>query len=611
MASFFNQYGLRWPVTIHPLNMELTCIRYGGRWKENGKMVGNGMFYHFKKAQEILWPEKIWHRWNIKQLECYVENRFIGEMGAAAAGKTDSAASNVLLDWYAVPECTTVLVSSTDLRSLDLRIWGMIKRYHKAAREKIPWIPGHLIEGYRVIVRDARAEFLEGRDFKNGVIAVPTKKGNQYQGLGPLVGIHNKRVRMIADELNLMPRAFIDAVSNLAKCEDFKMVGLGNPNEPTNAHGMLCEPAAELGGWDSGIDQSANTKTWKTRMPGGVCLQLPGSDSPNMDGPPDQAPLYPFLITREQMEMDAQIWGRDDWHFTMMNEARMPRGVGSHRVITRPMCEKFHALDPPEWRDTNRIKIAFLDAAYLGGDRCVFGELQFGLQSEPLNPMKIVTNLSSQEPYDQGGKTILALIDTVVVPVSGDKGADLPEDQIVTFVKDQCERRGIAPENFYFESGMRTALVSAFARVWSPNTNPVDAGGKATERMVSGGIQVKCVDYYSKFITEMWYSIRLIVEAGQLRGLTEEVMLEGCQREWKNVAGNRIELETKTEMKLKTGRSPDLFDAFAVGVEGARQKGFVIGRIDNLTSRPTDAWKRQLRERAQKLWTGRELNYAA
>src|SRR5262249_36139301 len=126
--------------------------------------------------------------------------------------------------------------------------------------------------------------------------AVPCKHGETFIGLGSYVGIHNERVRLLADELHLMARAFLDSTSNLSKCPDFKMVGIGNPNETTNAHGVLCEPAPEIGGWESGIDQANKTNTWQTRFPNGICIQLPGSDSPNMDTPADKPVPYPYLM---------------------------------------------------------------------------------------------------------------------------------------------------------------------------------------------------------------------------------------------------------------------------------------------------------------------------
>lgn len=618
LPNRFEKYGVHWLRTCHPLSIEMDCIKMGGKWqKKDGTWAGMGKFYHYKRFQEICWPEKKWHRWAEEELKAFLDHTYIGEMGCAAAGKSDNAVCSVLTDWYCFPDETTVLVSSTDLASLDLRVWGMIKRYHRLAKERFSWLPGHLIEGRRVIVVDHKSESAEGRDFRNGLIAVPVKKGSAWVGLGPLVGLHNKRVRLVADESNLMPRVFIDSTANLSKCPDFKLVALGNPNETTNAHGFVCEPATELGGWEGGIDQTPKTKTWKTRLPNGICLQLPGSDSPNMDVPEGEDPPFPFLMTRKQMEDDAQIWGVDDWHYTMMNEARMPRGQGSRRVVTRQMCEKFGALIEPQWRDTQRTKIAFLDAAYrgVGGDRCVFGELQFGYESEADLPSIVVSNVISQKPFSMGGKQIIGLIDTIVIPITaGIATAEQPEDQIVKFVRNQCEARGIPPENVFIESGMKTSLVTAFSRLWSPLIESVDCGGRASEDQVSAEIKVQCRDYYSKFVTELWYSVRLCIEARQFRGLSKEVMWEFCSREWKNVSGNRIEVESKVEMKAKTGRSPDLADAVAVGVYGARKRGFVIQRLTSPTEKRTRMgrdWRDEIREKAKLLVEGKQLNYAA
>jgi len=586
-------------------------IKHGGQWvKKNGTGVaGEGLFYHYRRFQEIAWPEKIWEKgpfknhWAEKCLQVYLENKYIGAMGCAGSGKSDSFGGNVLTDWYAHSDCTTVLVSSTDLKSLEFRIWGMIKKYHKVIKSENGWIPGYLIEGKQMLTLNPREEADAGRDFKNGIIAVACKKGSQFVGLGPLIGIHNKRVRLLADECNLMPRAFLDAASNLSKCEDFKLIGLGNPNETTNAHGFLCEPSVELGGWEGSIDQTPGTKTWKTRFPNGICIQLPGSDSPNMAVEINDPPPFPFLITRQQMVDDAKIWGVDDWHYTMMNEAKMPRGQGSRRVLTRQMCEKFGAFNAPNWRDSRRISIAFLDAAYrgVGGDRCVFGELQFGIEIEPIKDDIIPTNLISQSADQVRGHQIIALIDLISIPISSLQGADSPEDQITHFVMNACENRRIPPSNFYYDAGMRTSLVTAFSRLWDPAVNSVDCGGRPSDRNVSSEISVPCKDYYSKFVTELWFTVRYAVEAGQFRSITEEAVTEFSQREWKMVSGNRIEVEAKEEMKVKTGRSPDLADAIAIGMYGAIQKGFLITKLSTLAPKFNKGpdWRDELKKKAR------------
>lgn len=617
----FKKYGLWWSPTVDPLILEMQMIQHGGRWKkQGGEFAGEGLAYHYRKFQEIAWPDKIWENgpfknyWAEKCLEVYLSSSYIGVLGCAASGKSSSFASNSLTEWYCFNDCMTVLVSSTDLKSLELRIWGMVKQYHKTAKAAREWLPGHLIEGKQMLIEDPRSEALEGRDFKNGIIAVPLRKGNQFVGLGSLVGIHNKIVTIIADEANLCPRAFLDSISNLAKCERFKLVALGNPNETTNAHGIICEPSRELGGWESGVDQGPGTKTWATKFPGGICLQLPGSDSPNMAAPEGEPDPFPFLITRKQLRDDASIWGRDDWHFQMMDEGRMPRGQGSRRVLTRQACLQFGAFDPPKWRDTRRTSIAFMDAAYrgVGGDRCVFGEFQFGHEAVPVGGEEILSSLITQETSTDNFPKIIALIDLTVIPIAAELGSIAPEDQIVAFCKKECESRNIPPENLFFDAGMRTSLVTAFCRLWSTAVNSVDCGGKPSETAVSSEIKIPARDYYSKFVTELWFSVRYAVESRQFRGMTEDACTEFSQREWKLVSGNKIEIETKEEMKLKTGKSPDLADAIAVGLYGARRRGFVISRMvpeEELFMSPT--WKVKYQEQARELAHSGDLNYTA
>jgi hypothetical protein len=611
LPDYFNKYGLKWHHTTPEIFIEMTCFQKGGRWaKQSKKYAGNGLFYHFRRIQELLWPdEKKWHRWNILEAESYLKYRTIVEIGPASSGKTNSAATNVLCDWYCFPSQTTVLCCSTTRERLEDRVWGEIKKYHKIAKQRFPWLPGHLIEGRQRILNQDRDEAQDGRDFRNGLVGVPVLRGGTYEGLGSFIGIKNKRVRLIGDELHLLPRVFVDAVSNLDKNTDLKVVGLGNPKDTTDALGVLAEPSNNVGGWDSGIDQGPGTKTWEIRRPGGICIQLPGSDSPNLDGK-----LGIPLITQEQIDRDISFFGKDSLQYTMMNEGRMPRGQGSRRVLTRNLCLKHRAMEEPVWSGTPRTKIGFLDAAFrgVGGDRCVFGELQFGHEVTPTAETSASAIINQNAAADPG-RQVLALIDTMVVPISISETIakqEESEDQICKFVMTQCLERGIPPQNFFFDAGMRTSLVSSFTRLWSVAVNPIDFGGSASERRVSDSIDVICKDYYSKFVTELWFSVRLIVEADQFRGMTEDVMMEGCSREWMMVGNNKIEVEPKDQMKLKTGRSPDLFDGLVAGVEGARRLGFRIAHLKTIRAKREDAsWKRELKEAARQYWQGNELTY--
>jgi len=605
-------YGLWFSSTIHPLWRELLMIQHGGRWtKKDGEMAGNGLLFHYKEAIKHLWPHIAQHRWLDLFLDKWLEHKYVAVLGPKSSGKTCCAALCHLVDYYAFANCTTVVVCSDTKENLEDRIWGEIKKLHRMAKAEYSWLPGQLIEGRTRIVTDNRDENTEGRDFRNGMVGVPVKKGNAVVGISSFVGRKNKRVRFCADELSLLPMSFIDATASQANPE-VKVTGMGNPATTTDALGALAEPDSTLGGWDGGIDQSPKTKTWKTRWPNGIAIQFPGSDCPNMDVPEGEPPPFPYLMTRKQMEEDAKIWGKEDWHYTMFNEGRMPRGQGSRRVLTRQLCLKNHAMDEAIWASVNRTRIASLDAAYraVGGDRCVFAIFEFGPEGN-ITALPESEFTVSQQVQSESRQVLFSLKEISIIPIEGND-FESPEDQIVMYVKKACETNTIPPRNFFFDSGMRTSLVTAFSRLWSVDVNPIDCGGRPSERKVSENIDVLACDYYSKKITELWYSWRLIVEAGQFRGMTEDVMKEGCQREWMTVGGNKIEVETKADMKLKTGRSPDLADCVVIGIEGARQRGFHIKRMINEEYVETDTrWKDELRRKALAITKKYQLNYAA
>ncbi len=606
----FQKYGLYWQTTTDPASIELDMVKVGGEFtKKNGDVAGLGLTYHFKEFIKIVWPHIKFHRWLDLFIENYVSHRTLVVLGPASSGKTLSAALCVLVDYFAFPDCTTILCCSTTRERLEDRIFGELKSLFQKSREVCPWLPGNMIESRQRIITDSKFDSVDGRDFRNGIIGVPCKRGQDYVGLGDFIGIKNKRVRLLGDELHLLPRVFVDSISNLDKNPDFKCLALGNPKDTLDALGVMAEPSTKLGGWESGIDQQPGTKTWETRRIDGICLQLPGTDSPNLDGS-----LGIPLITQKDIDRDVSFYGKESLWYTMFNLGQMPRGQGSRRVLTRQMCFKFRAMEEPIWKDTRRTRIAFLDAAYrgVGGDRCVFGELDFGYEAYASPIEEILSPIATQYDQPDNSRQIIALIDTVVVPISPNI-KEMPEDQIVAFVQNQCNARGIPPENFFYDSGMRTSLVSAFSRIWSPQTCPVDCGGTASEDRVSGDIKVLAKDYYSKKITELWFSVRLTVEASQFRGMTEDVITEFSSREWTMVGANKIEVEPKIKMREKMGRSPDLADAVAIGLHGARQRGFVIKRLlppdDDFVGGPD--WRDKYRDQAKTLAKSGQLNYAA
>ncbi len=937
------KYNLYWQRTVDPASAELDMIRHGGQWKkQDGTLAGEGLKFHYKEFIRIVWPWVVQHRWFDLILENYLTHRTIAIIGPASSGKTMCSALMVLVDYFAHPDCTTVICCSTTKERLQDRVWADIIKFFRESKKQRHWLPGNLIEGRLRIITDSRKDSPDGRDFRNGMCfpsgtlvdtpngpvpieniqvsdsvinatgigrvtathlsatnslikismadgrvvsctedhpfltqfgwkkacelnqscfilsayeamqvlrcndsrsfqrqilqrvqatennlpyvrcgvsvkgemvtensenlrtilqreitpfnsrneraleksslsctkeisqsqsgifgndcsdehrtetfirspsknicsdevdwsqtntegwewnwpyrsgiqikkdvsrwenkspnqdwkekrkwisnllqirfriprhktfsggrwgfpqqpiseskgckegqifigswvenieiqkpsdfgpsgnnqagytvhnlsvdshpsysvngllahncGVPCKRGDTFIGIGEFAGIKNKRVRLLGDELSMLAKSFCDAISNLDKNPDFRCIGLGNPKETTDALGILAEPAPHLGGWDSGIDQTFGTKTWATRRENGIAIQLPGDDSPNLDGQ-----LGIPLISQADINRDLSFYGRESVWFTMMDLGRMPRGQGSRRVLTRQLCLKYKAMDEPVWRDDKQTHIAFLDASYrgTGGDRCIFGTLSFGYEV-PMDKFSIPDSSIAHSMADKSSNhQIIALKELMIVPI--DPAFDDPaEYQIAHFVKKQCEERGIPPEDFFYDAGMRTALVSAFTKVWDSPGETIDFGGTPSDDSVSASIPIPCKDYYSKFVSELWFSVRLTVEAGQVRGFTEDVIMEFASREYGKVGNNKIEVEPKDKVKEKCGRSPDLADAVVCGFFGARQRGFHIARLqpEKKIQHGPD-WREALRERAKKLNVSGALEFAS
>jgi hypothetical protein len=372
----------------------------------------------------------------------------------------------------------------------------------------------------------------------------------------------------VAHNCSLMGHSFLDGISNLDANPNFKAVFMGNPLDPLDPLGRAAEPEE---GW-TGQAEPEKTTVWKTRFMGGKCVNLVGTDSPNFDFPQDRSPRYPFLIHRENIESTVKFWGKDSLQYYSQCKGVMKVGLQGRRVITREMCRQHHAQEEAVWASLNRRKIFALDIAYggVGGDRCVGGDIEFGI--------------------DKDGHQIIQVGRPAIVPVSV-RADKIPEDQIAEWTFQELSRRKIPAKDCFYDSTGRGSIGSSFAKVFGHEIPvPVEFGGRPTRRPVRMDLYIydeaehrnrlkRCDEHYSKFVTELWYTVRYVIEADQMRGLPEDVMYEGCIREWKMVAGNKIEIETKDETRERMGRSPDLYDWLVTACEGARQRGFSVQRL--------------------------------
>jgi hypothetical protein len=561
-------YGLNWPNVTDPLMVERLFVKGKGYYTKGGKTYGHGLYHHMRQMMTYCWPEDDHHRWSDLGLKRICENEITVFLGSSDSNKTYLVSRFVLLDWWANSDNTLWLVSSTEMRGAELRIWGKLKELFNRARKLHPWLPGTVLDSKHAITTEEISEDgSEARLLTKGLIFIPCKTNNRWLGMGAYAGIkptRGGRLGHCGDEVSFMERSFLDAYSNWYGKENFKGLLTGNP---TDIEDPLCTAAEPVEGWDNWHD-TEKTQEWRTKFYGAWAVAFDGRDSPNFDFPANEPTKFPYLIGRKKLEAVEKTEGRDSPLWWMMCVGKPLPGSSTMKVISRQMCEQNKAYEDVVWEGNKTTHVLGLDAAYggIGGDRCVLFHSEFGTDVE--------------------GKSIFACRPPILVPVSV-KNAELAETQIARFCMQYADGMGIPADNFFFDA--RATLAVELARIWSPQVNAVDFGGTATKRPVSqdeyvweGDTQTKrlkrCDEHYSKFVTELWFSIRYAVMSHQIRRLPKDVAAEGAKRLWRFTKGQppRIEVESKIEMKERTKESPDLFDSLATTMEGARRLGFVI-----------------------------------
>src|SRR6185503_18717861 len=143
MAETFERYGANWKTGTPALELEFACIRKGGKWKsKSGVECGLGLWQHYKKAQQLIWPTHYHHRWSDLILQEILSNTITCVTGPKDTGKSFCIARYALTDYFCFPENTLFIVSSTTMAALEKRVWGDIQSMFNQAKERFPNLPG-------------------------------------------------------------------------------------------------------------------------------------------------------------------------------------------------------------------------------------------------------------------------------------------------------------------------------------------------------------------------------------------------------------------------------------------------------------------------------------
>lgn len=549
--------------------------------KELQKASGfQGRYRHLRNAIDLIWNEPrrqnaiarrleydvrkndayFWNEWSELMIEGFSEWHWATTVtGPNASSKTTSAAVYGNCGWFASPTDTIVVLTSTSLPGLRKRIWKEILRYYRWAN------PGF----GEVNASDFAIRFQKGSD-EAGIFGVATgqDEGDIQKAVDKIIGFHAKHVIAIVDEMQATNEAIVKACSSLeAGADRFQLIGLGNADSELDPHGQMSEPK---NGFDS---ISVESERWETKR--GICIHLDGLESPRVKEGDD---FYPGLLTKRDNENEAKAYGEDSPEFWRTRRGFWaPQGV-TKTVLSPSIINKFHAKDKAIWVSGFTMG-AGLDPAFEGGDRCM---LRFGKCGEMTD-----------------GKVGIELGKLVQIKVSATSQQPI-EYQILEQVRLLCEQHDppVAPENFATDcTGTGRGLASIFQREWSPAIHLTDFNGRASDDPVSEHDPKPSSQEYLYKVTELWYQARTMVQNGIIRGLDTETAIEFCQRIY-SMRGNLKMVESKSDMKKRTRKSPDLADATVVLLDMFRRTQNLGGSGAIGSEQTDDRWEKFRKEQA-------------
>jgi hypothetical protein len=503
--------------------------------------------YYFWRLCDELWnhdelpePLMVKHPWAESMIQAVIQNKYVSIGGAASSGKSHTMAAWGILNWLAAPRDTLVLLTSTTLREARKRIWGSV----------ISLLT--VLEGAPFKIRDSIGNVAYVNENgtlieKAGLSLIAAERSKTREAVGKFIGIKQKNVILIADELSELSTAILQAgLSNLSKNPSFSLVGLSNPASRWDAFGEWSEPAQ---GWDS-IDPNID-ETWKTKW-GGLYKRYDGERSPNIIA---GETVYPWLPTEEKIEEDKALLGQESRGYYRMVRAVFFDSDETDGVYTDAELVKSGAMGSIEWQGTP-TPIAGCDPAFTnGGDRTILYTGHVG--------------------YDKSGQFVCQLGEAISLTDDATNKAVPRSYQIVQQIKDECKKRKIIPANLGIDStGAGSPLADILAAEFGDDILRVSFGGKASDKRVSTNSKLIGNELYVNRVTELWFVGKEFCRTKQLFGITNDLAQEVVGRKYDMVKGStlRMKLESKPDYKNRLGKSPDLADAAFICIDVARQR---------------------------------------
>jgi hypothetical protein len=541
-------YGLWWSKKENATltDIHLQCFLHAHPPEEGGL----GKWGHLRESVDLLWNsgEKKhveWNPWLEEMLEECCENEYLGVAGASSTSKSFGGAVWVWVNFLCAPEITLGLVTSTSLGAAKKRIWKSITQLYngmpKHYRDGVKHMPS--MNQFRYLPRDGTAA-----SDSCAICLIAAEQKQEATAVAKLVGLKNERVFLVADELCEISHSVVAATDNLMSNPVFHMVAMSNPKDREDAFGVFMEP---VDGWNS-IDEGSFR--WKTKL--GLAIRFDVLQSPNYL---ERENIYKYMLTYEKVERARQLKGENSAQFYRFFRGFFPI-QGQEDVIYTETDFRAYLKDAVEWHDKgNPIKVAACDPSFSGGgDRTV---LMIGLFGR-----------------DKTGTWCLQYEKSHALKEDATHKLVPRTDQIATQIKQILDAEKIEYRNFAVDNtGAGRPFCDRLSQILSRDILRVDFSGAASEKPVTANDRTPASKKYVNRVSELWYVAYEFLRGGQVAGIGKSpvLMKELKARRYETVKGGdgeRVKVESKIDMRKRTGYSPDEADALAIMVELCRDR---------------------------------------
>ena len=383
-------------LTIPPTSL-LTALLFGFA---NHELV-LAKEYYFWRICDILWnrpdiPEPLMEQnpWAKLIIRSCLENKFLAVGGAASSSKSHTMAAFAIVNCLSQPKDTLVLITSTTLREARKRIWGSIITL-LAVIDDMPFRIRDSIGNVAYV--NEHGTLLE----KSGLSLIAAEKSRTREAVGKFIGIKNKRVIVIGDELSEISEAVVHAgLTNLSANPEFRMIGMSNPSSKFDAFGVWSEPED---GWDS-VDTNIDDG-WRTKW-GGKYIRLDGERSPNILA---GETIYPYLPRADQIAEKRELLGTSSRGYMRMVRAVFFDSDEDCGHLLRDRDHKEWMYAQSKVGGTSMVKVAGLDPAFTnGGDRTILYTGYVGTDETGQYVFELGKKLPAERRcYQQGGAAVI------------------------------------------------------------------------------------------------------------------------------------------------------------------------------------------------------------